>query len=139
MHLPIRMIDNKKVTCVDVTNNMIRIVYAVLHKIIAAEFNITTTYKETINSLRYNKCSEIFTSKPIESFDETLIEGWSSTVVLNIDKCAVCYEFTASRTSCDHYVCGICFDSLKKIECPICRNNFMSDEETDELIEYVEE
>jgi hypothetical protein len=42
----------------------------------------------------------------------------------NIGKCAVCLDYTTSKTCCKHLLCKKCRFSLVKLECPICRHKF---------------
>lgn len=47
------------------------------------------------------------------------------------DKCCICYCDTATKTECNHSLCILCFNKLKKkciesneeCKCPICRQN----------------
>lgn len=46
----------------------------------------------------------------------------------NIGKCAVCLDYTTSKTCCKHLLCKKCRFSLVKLECPICRHEFPFDD-----------
>lgn len=62
----------------------------------------------------------------------------NTNIVTNSDTCAVCYDTTLNRTSCNHCVCLVCLDTIAQsinmndpekcpaeqpILCPICRND----------------
>ena len=62
----------------------------------------------------------------------------NTNIVTNSDTCAVCYDTTLNRTSCNHCVCLVCLDTIaqsinmndpdkcpaeQEIICPICRND----------------
>ena len=41
--------------------------------------------------------------------------------MLTREECMVCYEPTEDRTECNHILCNGCKSTLKKEECPYCR------------------
>jgi hypothetical protein len=81
-----------------------------------------TQLKQTLDSLKFNRMTSKFTSKPI--VDWSFLE--SDTVKLNCDKCCVCMETTTDKTDCGHSLCVPCYDKIKLDEdcstlCPLCR------------------
>jgi hypothetical protein len=49
--------------------------------------------------------------------------------------CCVCMDDTSSKTQCGHPLCLVCWSSLKKLKCPLCRHqieSWESDEEEEE-------
>ena len=71
------------------------------------------------------ECKYIPTSD-FDLVDKTLRlldEKFSNSI---IDICIVCHEDTVIRTNCGHALCTICHTQLKKLECPVCRNNIGS-------------
>jgi hypothetical protein len=41
----------------------------------------------------------------------------------NSNECCICYDKTLNKTSCNHFLCVECWESLKDIsECPYCRH-----------------
>jgi hypothetical protein len=68
----------------------------------------------------------------------TRITKNNTNIVTNSDICAVCYDTTTNKTSCNHCVCLVCLDRIAQninmndpdrcpaeqpIICPICRND----------------
>ena len=54
--------------------------------------------------------------------------------------CSVCSDNTNSKTSCGHYICKECVENLRKLACPICRNeNFESPFLTEDLKSRIDE
>jgi len=51
------------------------------------------------------------------------------------EKCSICEEPMNSnmKLNCNHYVCKECLGSLRKPECPVCRQNLQGDTITDEI------
>ena len=43
-------------------------------------------------------------------------------IEMDYSDCSVCFETTYSKTKCDHYLCGRCYQKLKTNRCPICRD-----------------
>jgi hypothetical protein len=80
--------------------------------------------KQTLASLKFNRMTSTFTSKPI--MDWSFLE--SETVKLKYDKCCVCFETTTVKTDCGHTLCHPCYDKIKMDEegstlCPLCRSD----------------
>ena len=44
-------------------------------------------------------------------------------------ECCICYEKSNYITKCKHYICSSCIPNLKKLECPMCRQEFMKESE----------
>jgi hypothetical protein len=39
------------------------------------------------------------------------------------EECCVCLEETTTKTNCGHTICVPCWNQIKKIQCPLCRND----------------
>ena len=50
-------------------------------------------------------------------------------------ECCVCMEKTFSRTHCEHALCCVCWSSLKKKKCPLCRKGIFLQHEINEEVE----
>lgn len=78
---------------------------------------------------RMNKLSGLLEPHPPLNFDCVSNE---SSLSLKIKECSVCYEFTVSKTVCNHPLCVECFSKINRhmispenARCPICRYNLI--------------
>lgn len=45
-------------------------------------------------------------------------------VVLQYQECSICLDNCITKTSCNHYICGVCEGNLTTKKCPICRDYY---------------
>ena len=49
----------------------------------------------------------------------------TDNVVLQFQECSVCLDNCITKTSCNHFICGLCEASLTTKKCPICRDYYI--------------
>ena len=81
--------------------------------------------KITLQNLRYNcLLNKMYDITKKDDYLECY--NYFGISYMNIDDCCVCHEKTQLKTNCKHTLCALCWNKLKKRECPICRNDSLS-------------
>lgn len=107
----------------------IKINTLLLHEETATNLEEFTEMINKIGQLKFNKKSGYFETKVRHKYEELYS---FANVVLKYQECSVCYELTSTNTMCDHQLCWICFNNLKKKTCPICRECLIAHEDSDD-------
>jgi len=71
-------------------------------------------YMNYIIKLKYNSILDTFVAYDINDNDLKLLGN-------EFSECCICYSNTTYKDTNDHYLCSICFEKLKNINCPLCR------------------
>jgi len=88
--------------------------------------------KYYLNNLKFDKIkNEFVLNKKDNKIKELSCSVFRcENVSMSIDTCSVCYESTSYKLSCNHYICLICRETLKKKQCPLCKKKFTDCDET---------
>ena len=84
--------------------------------------------KDLASSLKFDK----LTSKLGVDLDFKLETSFFGEELCAGVECCVCMEKTFSRTHCEHALCCVCWSSLKKRKCPLCRKGIFLQHESNE-------
>ena len=49
----------------------------------------------------------------------------TDSVVLQYQECSVCLDNCITKTSCNHFICGLCEANITTKKCPICRDYYI--------------
>ena len=49
----------------------------------------------------------------------------TDNIVLQFQECSVCLDSCITKTSCNHFICGLCEGKMTTKKCPICRDYYI--------------
>ena len=89
-------------------------------------FNLVKNSKKKI----YKSIEKVFINKDVYTFEQLNCDVFS-----NYEKCTICYNSMLKQNSltCSHCICKSCISSLRKLECPMCRQELKGKILTDEV------
>ena len=89
-------------------------------------FNLVKNSKKKI----YKSSERVFINKDVYTFKHLNCEVFS-----NYEKCSICYNSMLKQKSlnCTHCICKSCISNLRKLECPMCRQELKGRILTDEV------
>lgn len=102
------------------------------------EQELKDLFSKVLPSLEYDKLTnrlfvEIGDNEEKLVYDLLKLMPKNDNVVLSYQECSVCLDNCNTKTSCNHFICGICESNLTTKKCPICRDYYIhSANENDE-------
>lgn len=89
-------------------------------------FNLVKNSKKKI----YKSSEKVFINNDVYTFKHLNCEVFS-----NYEKCSICYNSMLKQKSlnCSHCICKSCISSLRKLECPMCRQELKGKIVTDDV------